>query len=224
MDSISIIIPCFRQAHWLSDAIESALNQTVSCEVIVVNDGSDDNTSSVAQNYAVTLVEKENGGLSSARNAGINKATGKWILTLDADDKIAPDFVEKCLNHAKKTNCDIIGTWQQEFGDSNARYSFTDNPTHEMFLSSNRINCCSLYRKEMWEKVGGYDETLKRGLEDWHFWLKSTRHKYTVSVVPEYLFFYRKHGISMISYVAQNEAEITKEMKNAFYKYEKILQ
>lgn len=87
MDSVSVVIPCYGQAHWLPDAIESALAQTVPCEVIVVNDGSPDNTSSVAQNYAVTLVEKENGGLSSARNAGIKKATGKWILTLDADDK-----------------------------------------------------------------------------------------------------------------------------------------
>lgn len=210
MDSVSIIIPCFRQAHWLPDAIESALNQTVPCEVIVVNDGSDDNTSSVAQNYAVTLVEKENGGLSSARNAGIKKATGTWILTLDADDKIAPDFIEKCLNHAKKTNCDIIGTWQQEFGDSNARYSFTDNPTHEMFLSSNRINCCSLYRKEMWEKVGGYDETMLSGYEDWQYWTRATKKGYTVSVVPEYLFFYRKHGESMVTEATKKHEELKK--------------
>ncbi len=208
MEKVSIIIPCFRQAQYLSDAIESALNQTVPCEVIVVNDGSDDNTSSIAQNYDVTLVEKKNGGLASARNAGINKATGKWILTLDADDKIAPDFVEKCLNHAKKTNCDIIGTWQQEFGDSSTQHRFLDNPTHDMFREYNRINCCSLYRKEMWEKVGGYDESMRIGYEDWDFWIRGTKLGYTVGIVPEFLFFYRKHGASMVSNAIKHHKEL----------------
>ena len=97
MQKVSIIIPVYNHAQWLPDAISSALNQTVPCEVIVVNDGSPDNTSEVAKMFDVKLIEKENGGLSSARNAGIKEATGEWILTLDADDKIAPDFVEKCL-------------------------------------------------------------------------------------------------------------------------------
>ena len=95
MQKVSIIIPVYNHAQWLPDAISSALNQTVPCEVIVVNDGSPDNTSEVAKMFDVKLIEKENGGLTSARNAGIKEATGEWILTLDADDKIAPDFVEK---------------------------------------------------------------------------------------------------------------------------------
>lgn len=212
MDSVTIIIPCYNQAHWLPDAIESALSQTIPCDVIVVNDGSPDNTSSVAQNYAVRLIEKENGGLSSARNAGIRKAKTTWVLTLDADDKIAPDFVEKCLAKAKTTNADIIGTGQQEFGDSNRQYQFLDNPSHEDFRSANRINCCSLFKKEIWESIQGYDENMKLGYEDWDFWLRATQKGYKVSVVNEFLFFYRKHGISMVTTARKHHKEIVDYM------------
>lgn len=226
MDSpkVTVVIPVYKQAHWLPDAIVSAQNQTVHCHIIVVNDGSPDNASRIAKMYGVEVIDKENGGLSSARNTGIKAAKTEWVLTLDADDRLHPTFLEKCLQKAEETGCDIVGTWQQEFGDRNGMYRFIDNPTFEMFMESNRINCCSLYRKKMWEDVGGYDETLKRGLEDWNLWLKATRKGYTVRVVPEALFFYRKHGVSMISHVAANEKEITDEMKNAFYKYEKTLQ
>lgn len=207
MSKVSIIIPCWNQAHWLSDAIESALNQTVKCEVIVVNDGSPDNTSEVARKYPVKLIEKENGGLSSARNAGIKASTGEYILTLDADDKILPEFVEKCL----QADDDIVGTGQQEFGDSNYLWNNQpEHPTHEHFKVANQINCCSLYKKEIWETVEGYDETMKHGLEDWDFWFQATKAGYTVTVLREPLFLYRKHGSSMISETAKYHEEVKK--------------
>jgi glycosyltransferase involved in cell wall biosynthesis len=207
---VSIVIPAYNQAQWLPEAIESAINQTIPCEVIVVNDGSPDNTSEIAKMYPVRLVEKENGGLSSARNAGIKEATGQWILTLDSDDKIAPDFVEKCLEY--KDEYDIIGTGQQEFGDSNRGYFFKTNPTHEDFKQNNQINCCSLFRKEIWEKIGGYDETMRLGYEDWDYWLRATKAGYKVITIPEYLFFYRKHGESMVSTAIKHHNELMQYM------------
>lgn len=207
-EKVSIIIPCYNQANYLEDAIESALTQTIHCEVIVVNDGSTDNTSEIAKKYHVLLVEKTNGGLSSARNAGIAVAKGEYILTLDADDIITQDFIEKTIGID-----DIVGTQQQEFGDSHTLWINNNlHPTFEDFKKNNQINCCSLFKKEIWEKVGGYDERLKRGLEDWHFWLKATRAGYTVTIVPEPLFFYRKHGQSMISYVYANYDSVYNEM------------
>jgi glycosyltransferase involved in cell wall biosynthesis len=82
MEKVSIVIPCYNQAHFLPDAIESAINQTYKdIEIIVVNDGSNDSTSEVAKRYKeVRLIEKENGHLSSARNAGIKAAKGTLIL------------------------------------------------------------------------------------------------------------------------------------------------
>lgn len=204
MSKVSIIIPCWNQAHWLPDAIESALNQTVKCEVIVVNDGSPDNTSEVAKKYPVRLVEKKNGGLSSARNYGIKEAKGEYILCLDSDDKILPEFVEKCL----EANDDIVSTAQQEFGDSNNLWnSQPEHPTHDLFHCANQINCCALYKKEMWEKVGGYDETMT-GYEDWDYWFRTTKLGYTITVIREPLFLYRKHGHSMVSDAISKHEEL----------------
>lgn len=219
MDSpkVTVVIPCYKQAHWLPDAITSVLNQTVKCDIIVVNDGSPDNTSEVAKQYDVKLIEKENGGLSSARNRGIQEANTEWILTLDADDKIDPSFIEKCLNKAEETGADIIATGQQEFGDSHSTHYFQDNPTFEMFMSSNRINCCSLFRKKMWEDIGGYEEEMKNGYEDWFFWLKATKKCYNISVISKPLFFYRKHGRSMVNEATEKHAEIVAYMHKKIY-------
>lgn len=96
-DRVSIIIPCYRQGKYLSEAIDSALAQTYwNVEVIVVNDGSDDNTDEVARQYQtrINYIRKANGGVSSARNAGIKAATGAYIKFLDADDYIVPAQVE----------------------------------------------------------------------------------------------------------------------------------
>ena len=208
MQKVSIIIPCYNQAHYLRDAIESALEQTIPCEVIVVNDGSTDNTSEVAKEYPVKLIEKVNGGLSSARNAGIKEATGEWILPLDSDDIISSDFVEKTIGKD-----DIVGVYQQEFGDSQTKWVNPNlNPKFEDFLKANQTNCCSLFKKEIWEKVGGYDENMRLGYEDWYFWLKSTKAGYNVTIVPEFLFFYRKHGYSMVSKAKKHHDEIHKYM------------
>lgn len=211
---VSIIIPAYNQAHWLPEAIQSALDQTVKCEIIVVNDGSPDNTSEVAKMFDVKLIEKENGGLSSARNAGIKEATGEWILTLDADDKIAPDFIEKCLKY--KDEYDIIGTGQQEFGYSNEKHLFKTNPTFQDFVQSNQINCCSLYRKKIWEELGGYDEEMKIGYEDFDLWLRATHKGYKVITIPEYLFFYRKHGVSMVNNAIKNHNQIKQYMLSKY--------
>lgn len=205
---VSIIIPCYNHAEYLADAIESALDQTIPCEVIVVNDGSTDNSSEIAKKYPVRLVEKTNGGLSSARNAGIAVAKGKYILTLDSDDIISQDFVEKTIGKN-----DIVGTYQQEFGDSNTLWVSNNlNPKFEDFKKNNQINCCSLFKKEIWEKVAGYDENMRICYEDWLFWIKATKLGYNVTIVPEPLFFYRKHGKSMISNAIKHHDEVYKYM------------
>ncbi len=97
---VSIVIPCFRQAHFLAGAIESALGQSAgSIETIVVNDGSDDDTESVAKRFGqrIRYLWQPNAGLPCARNAGIQAAAGKYLLVLDADDLLHPEAVERLL-------------------------------------------------------------------------------------------------------------------------------
>lgn len=214
MDSpkVTIVIPCYNQSQWLSDAIESALAQTVKCDVIVVDDGSTDRTLGVASEYPITYIRQENKGLSGARNTGIRCANTEWILPLDSDDKIDPTMVEKCL----KVEADIIGVGQETFGDYVQQHRFNQNPQAYDFLTANQINCCSLFRKSMWEDVGGYDENMKEGYEDWDFWLRAVRKKYKVRTIPEYLFFYRKHGKSMVTDSIAKHDELVKYMMAKF--------
>lgn len=216
---VSIIIPCYKQAHWLSDAIESALNQTYKdVEVIVVNDGSPDNTSEVARRYPVKLIEQENGGLSSARNTGIKESKGEWILTLDSDDKIAPRFIETLIGKNDIVSCDIM-----EFGDSHSMWRLPiDIPTLQDELHNNTIHCCSLYKKEIWDKIGGYDENMRIGYEDWDFWTRAMIYGYKISIVREPLFFYRKHGVSMVTEAKNKHKLIREYMLNKYKSYPQL--
>lgn len=212
-DLVSIIIPCYKQAEYLTDAIESALNQTYkNVEVIVVNDGSPDNTSEIAKKYPVKLIEHENHGLSYSRNAGIKASHGKWILTLDADDKIDPTFIEKTINKA-----DIVSTTLLTFGKEERCWQAPrDNPKHEHFLVDNQINCCSLFRREIFDKIGGFDENMHDGYEDWDFWIRATKFGYSVKVIREPLFFYRKHGQSLINTAISMHKENRTYMLNKY--------
>lgn len=216
MEKVSIVIPCYNQAHFLSDAIESALNQTYpNIEVIVVDDGSTDDTKIIANKYPqIKYIYQDNKHLSGARNTGIKSTKGKWIVTLDSDDKIHPTFVQKCLNEAKLQDVDIVSTWLQTFGNENRRWGSVDlTPTWQNFMQKNHINCCSLFSREMWLTLGGYDENMKQGFEDWDLWRRATKKGYKVRVIPEYLFFYRKHGVSMFAEAQKKRVELIDFMR-----------
>lgn len=216
MEKVSIVIPCYNQGHFLSDAIESALNQTYpDIEVIVVDDGSTDDTKIVANKYPqVRYIYQNNKHLSGARNTGIKSSKGKWIVTLDSDDKIHPTFVEKCLNEVELKGVDIVSTWLQTFGKENRRWGSVDiDPVWQNFIQRNHINCCSLFSREMWSNLGGYDENMKQGFEDWDFWRRATKRGYKVRIVTDYLFFYRKHGVSMFAEAQKKRQELIDFMR-----------
>lgn len=208
-NKVSIIIPCYKQANYLAEAIESALNQSVPCEVIVVNDGSPDDTDSVAGGYFDRLygyVKQENRGLSAARNAGIRMAETEWIVPLDSDDILDKDYVKRLL----QTEGDIKSCYMKLFGDQNGIHQFMEEPKFDDFRTANRIHCASMFRKNMWEDLGGYDEEIGKmgGYEDWDFWYRATKKGYSVKVIPEILFYYRKHGKSMVDKAIENHSEI----------------
>ena len=204
-DTVSIVIPCYGQAEFLSDAIESALAQTHPCEVIVVDDGSPDDTAGVARRYPVRLIRQKNQGLSAARNAGIAQATGRSILPLDADDMLVPNAVERML---RASTGGIVRSHMQEFGDSDRLVKLPSGTAITDFISGNRACCASMFPRRAWERVGGYDESMLDGYEDWDFWVRLVAHKYQVATVPDALLLYRKHGTTMISTSRERHADI----------------
>ena len=206
-DLVSIIIPCYNYAQYLGDAVESAMAQTYkNIEVIVVNDGSTDNTDEIAKKYPVTLISKPHKGLCVARNTGISASRGKWICCLDADDVLDKEYIEKLLGKA-----DVCGSWYKTFGDEEKIYAFTQRPTYQDFLKSNQIVCAAIFRKDLWAKVNGYDENgLVEGYEDWDLWLRMARDGASFFVVQKPLFNYRKHGRSLITMANENSEKLVR--------------
>ena len=156
--SVSIIIPCYNQATYLPQAVDSALAQTYdNVEVIVVNDGSTDGTQGVATGYGekVKVVSQENMGLSYARNAGINASSADFILPLDADDWIDPNYLSK-TTPLMQDRVGIVGTHAACFGIRDYVWN-TFAPTLDQIKQDNSIPVCSLIRRDALQEAGWYN-------------------------------------------------------------------
>jgi cellulose synthase/poly-beta-1,6-N-acetylglucosamine synthase-like glycosyltransferase len=210
----SIIIPCYNQAQYLPEAIESALEQTVEAEIIVVNDGSTDSTQEVAKRYPAKLVNKKNGGLSSARNAGIKKATGDYILPLDADDILMENCIERMVLAANQYNSDVIAPSFKSFGVLNGETILSRNPlTVGHFKEANRIGYFSAIKKSVLTEVGGYNKNMKWGYEDWNLWIDIFKRGHSLCVIPEVLVLYRTKEHSMIHDANAHREELIEQIK-----------
>ncbi len=167
--TVAVIIPCYNYAHYLGECIESVLEQTHKVnEIIVVDDGGVDNAEEICAKYPVKYYRKTNGGLSSARNYGIERCTSDYIMCLDADDKLLPGAIEE---HFKLMQDDltIAQCALMEFGDRHVIAVPTTPTGIERVLKGNTIFCNALFSKKVWEAVGGYDEhqIMRGGWEDY---------------------------------------------------------
>ena len=204
---VSVVIPCYSQAEFLREAVESVLAQTyTNWEILIVNDGSPDETSAVAQSLilqhstrTIRLIEKANGGLADARNAGIRFARGDFILPLDADDKIHPAFLAKTMALLEKNpDVSIAYTDWLYFGAHQTLRHAIDYNFERLCTKENLFTCTSLYRKAAWTAAGGYNTNMTKGLEDWDFWISCGKRGFTGKRIAEPLFFYRAKAGSMI--------------------------
>ena len=221
MTLISVIVPCYNQAQYLDECLQSVLDQTYTdWECIIVNDGSPDNTEQIAKNWVekdarFRYLSKENGGLSSARNAGIEIAKGEWILPLDADDKIGERYLELGEKEFDK-NYTIIYCNAAFFGTENKSWNLP-NYSYEKILTGNIIFCSAFFRKKDWVTAQGYDVNLKNGREDWDFWLSILQQNSSVKKLQYIGFQYRRKEISMDTEINKNELTLNKT-ENYIYK------
>ncbi|MEG4234171.1 glycosyltransferase [Microcoleus sp. Pol11C3] len=209
---VSVIIPCYNQSHFLLEAVTSVINQTYkNWEIIIVNDGSLDTTSTVAKNlivansqYQIRLVEQTNQGLSSARNAGIAAANGEYIMPLDADDILAENALSDLLEICLKSNvpCVAFGSYQM-FGTENRIVPSYELYSPENIKQSNMIHPSSLYHKSLLELVSGYKVGMKEGYEDWEFWVNCHKHNIPFLGTREVVVNYRRSQGSMLAKAQQ---------------------
>jgi glycosyltransferase involved in cell wall biosynthesis len=203
---VSVVIPCYNHARFLSDAVESVAIQTLPCvEVIIVNDGSTDNTSEVVRNlksrYAnmdIKIVEQTNRGLVNSRNNGIKNASGEYIFVLDADDKIHPEALKKMalvLNQNKRVG--LVYSYVRYFGMMNDIRKLPKFDIKRHLKRNITVGNC-MFRTKAWDEVGGYNPNMKYGYEDWDFTLSLHENGWKFYLIEEALFYYRKSGLSMI--------------------------
>jgi len=202
--AITIIVPCYNQAEFLPETLNSVLAQTATnWECIIVNDGSTDDTETVAKEWIAKderfkYIHQQNGGLSAARNTGIESAKGEYILPLDADDLIGKEYIDKALKafEADK-NIKLVYCLANKFGAENKFWDLTPY-TYQNLLINNCIFCSAVYRKVSWQQIGGYSTNFKKGYEDWDFWLRMLDKNLEVYQIPNILFFYRIRPNSML--------------------------
>lgn len=215
---ITIVIPSYNQQDFLSDAIESALNQTVKCEVIVVDDGSTDNSLEIAKRYEprVKVVEQVNKGLASARNTGIMHAGNSWILPLDADDILLENCIERIQQRIDKGSADVVAPSFKEFGISNAIVELMPEPKLEDFRSGNRLGYCAAIKTDVLKSVGGYSPKMTWGAEDLHLWINLLTRGYKIETLHEVLWLYRTKSDSMWTETAKHKDEFLAQINKDF--------
>jgi glycosyltransferase involved in cell wall biosynthesis len=212
---VSIVVPCYNHGKYVDDAIKSVeqITDRSLYELIIVNDGSKDeftNTHLAELSKTYHVIQQHNQGLSATRNNGIKIAKGKYILPLDADNKIRPEYVYRGIEimEANESISMVYGNTQL-FGEQNGiRRSEPFNLQHLML--HNFIDACAIYRRTMWEAVGGYDTNMRDGYEDWEFWLHAAFKGFKFQHVDEILFDYRVLGNSMVHQLQSQKQKVHK--------------
>ena len=194
---ISVITACYNHGKYIPEMIASVFEQTFKeFEVIIVNDGSTDDTGTILDNIihpSLRVIHTENHGPAYARNLAIKNATASIIMNLDADDKIEPTLLEKAYNiFQKNPDAGIVYCDADFFGSRSG--SFKLEYSKENMLYDNRIISQAFFKKKDWQQIGGYSEELIYGAEDWDLWLSIMELEKDIIKIPETLVHYRTYN------------------------------
>jgi len=197
---IDIVLPLYNQEQFICDALESALAQSGVSRVIVVNDGSTDNSLAIAKGYesqGVLVIDQVNKGLASARNTGILNSKAEYVLMLDSDDILLDGCTDKIIEVAANTNADMIAPSFKEFGISQAEVILRNNLELEDFIYGNRVGYCQAIKRSVLQEVGGYNPKMQEGYEDLALTVLLLSKGKKLVTIPEVLWLYRTKAESM---------------------------
>lgn len=205
--TFSVVIPCFNSARYVVDAVRSAISQDYQDrEIIVVDDGSSDDPAAALDDLksSINFVRQPNGGTSSARNRGVSMARGRYVVFLDADDLLPPDYLS-AINRtvASDVAVDAVAPNLEMFGSTRyGRRRNYDNPllfgkvTLELFLRGRRaLPGCSIFSRDLLGRVGGYREEV-RDSEDLDLWIRVLASGARVVQCRDAVYRYRRHDAS----------------------------
>ncbi|MES2278856.1 MAG: glycosyltransferase family A protein [Bacteroidota bacterium] len=210
---ISVIMPAFNAAEYMAESIDTVICQTFTdWELIVINDGSTDDTEAIAHKYVaadarIKLINQTNKKLSAARNAGIQAATGPWIAFLDADDLWMPEKLALQIQSANTCpQAGVIFTDGYVFQTNNTTNTlpygtvagyYSGSEMYRLEYQGNYIPVLSvLVKKELLDTIGLQDEQLT-ACQDWDYWLRLAANGAGFYGLSEKLFYYRRHASNM---------------------------
>lgn len=213
----SVVIPCYNLGQFLPNAIESVQAQTYdNWELIIVNDASTDNSREIAEEYAnkdsrITVINNSyNLHVSDSRNRGVLNARGRYILPLDADDRLektALARMTKVLNDSRRVHAvsGKLGLFRED-NLQQGRVGEWPNDTDikKQISGYNRVPYCALYRKQMWENIGGYRRRIRVGVEDADFWTRALSYGYNVELLE---------GTPILHYTLRSDESLGKKNK-----------
>lgn len=223
---ISVIVPCYNSAPYIAETLDSLLAQTFrNWECIIVDDGSSDNPEAVVSPYLKSdarfrFYRQENSGPAAARNNALSHSCGEYVLPLDSDDKIHPRYMEKAMDYfGKHPQTRLVYCKARYFGASDEKWWLPEY-SYDRFIARNCIFVSSFFRREDALKAGGFDESFRKGFEDWDFFLRLLSREDKVYRMDEELFYYRQHKTTSVNTrAAMIEGEL---MEAIAHKYPEI--
>jgi glycosyltransferase involved in cell wall biosynthesis len=212
---VSIIIPFFNSGDFIDEAVCSAEKaaEDFKAEIIIVDDGSTEKNSldqliKIEKGRKHKVIRRANGGPGAARNTGVKESTGKYLLFLDSDNKLRPEFIKSCLPSLQcDTKTGVVYGNTDFFGETTTRKSFKSRRFNSYeILVDNYIDVCSLVRRRAFEEVGGFDEERRIiGYEDWDLWIRLSGTSWKFVYLPQTLFDYRLRKESVITLASSDE-------------------
>jgi glycosyltransferase involved in cell wall biosynthesis len=199
---VSVVVTCFNLGRFLPEAMDSVLSQTFQdFEIVIVDDGSTDRETlrvlTEWQRPGIRLLRTENHGLSAARNYGAAHTSGEFLCMLDADDRLDSTMLEKSVAVLDgDSSVGFASHWLRTFGDEEWEWTPASCDLGAL-LDKNTVNGAALMRRTVFAAVGGFDESMRRGCEDWDFWLSAVERGIRGRIIPEVLFYYRRRPDSM---------------------------
>ena len=225
--SVAVVIPCFGYAHLLGEAVESVLGQiSAPGDVLVVDDGSPDDTPEVARRYAergVRYLRRPNGGPAAARNTGAKEVAGDYVVFLDADDILDPHYLARTCEALAGAGPDVGYAYTQcrYFG---ARQGTTNFPEWDLgrLVRWNFVHASALVRLDL-ARAHPFDQGLRLGIEDWDFYLSLAEDGFRGVLVDEPLLWYRKHDAGSRGDMLERDRAAEREFRRVLRKHWRLL-
>jgi glycosyltransferase involved in cell wall biosynthesis len=200
--AVSVIVTCFNLGRYLDETVQSIVSQSFrSFELVIVDDGSTEALTlqrlATLEQQGIRVIRSANRGLPAARNLGIAHTRARYICSVDADDVLEPTLLERSVDVLERDSSIAFAShWLRAFGDEAwdwmpARCDFP------ALLDTNTVNGAALVRRDVYVAVGGFDETMRDGCEDWDFWIAVVERGFRGHIIPEFLFRYRRRLESM---------------------------